>query len=321
MHWAGFDLGGTKMLAQVFDADFRSVGRAKRRTRAELGQEAGVERMVETIDMALEEAGLGREDIGGVGVGAPGPLNPETGVVFDLPNIGWKDVALGEALVKVLDCPAVIANDVDAGLFGEYRFGAARDARCAIGVFPGTGIGGGCVYEGNIVRGGGMSCFEIGHMQMLPDGPLCGCGKRGCLEAVASRLAISSACAAAAYRGAAPFLRESGGTDLSNIRSGALRDAIEGGDAVVEEIVRNAARWLGTGIGNVINLVAPDVVVLGGGLVEAMPELFVSEVRKSAEAAAMTAFRGQYSVAAAALGDDATAMGAAAWARRVVSGE
>jgi len=321
MYWAGFDLGGTKMLVRVFDGDFKSVGRAKRKTKAETGQQGGIERMVEAVDMALDDAGLARGDLCGIGVGAPGPLNPETGVVFDLPNIGWRDVALGEALRKALGCPAVVANDVDAGLFGEYRFGAAKGARCAVGVFPGTGIGGGCVYEGDIVLGAKMTCFEIGHMQMMPDGPLCGCGKRGCLEAIASRLAISSACAAAAYRGEAPYLRENAGTDLSNIRSGALRDAIKAGDTVVEEIVRNAARWLGTGIGNAINLMAPDVVVLGGGLVEAMPKLFTAEVKKTAESAAMPAFRGRYKVSVAALGDDATVMGAAAWARRVVSGE
>ena len=213
MYWAGFDLGGTKMLAHVFDEDFNSVGRTKRKTKAQEGQKAGLERMVDAVLSALEDAGLGRGDLAGIGVGAPGPVNPETGVVFDLPNMGWRDVPLGKALGKALKCPAVIANDVDAGLFGEYRFGAARGARCAIGVFPGTGIGGGCVYDGGIVRGAKISCFEIGHMQMLPDGPLCGCGKRGCLEAIASRLAISAACATAAYRGEAPFLLGKAGHD------------------------------------------------------------------------------------------------------------
>ena len=156
--------------------------------------------------------------------------------------------------------------------------------------------------------------MEIGHIQVQAEGRVCGCGQRGCLETVASRLAISAEAAAAAFRGEAPHLLEIAGTDLSNIKSGALAKAIAAGDAVVERIVRNAAQQLGVAIAGVVNLLAPDVVILGGGMVEAMTNLFVNEVRKSVESRAMKSLAKSLKIVAAQLGDDATVMGAAALA-------
>ena len=189
--------------------------------------------------------------------GSAGPLDLDEGVILDAPNLGWKDVKMKATLEKEFGCPAAVMNDVDAGVYGEYRFGAARSSRCVLGVFPGTGIGGGCVYDGKIVRGKTNSCMEIGHIQVVPDGPLCGCGLRGCLEAVASRLAISAAAAQAAYRGQAPDLLDAAGTSLDQIRSGALADSIAAGDTVVESIVRNAARHIGTAVASAVHLCRP----------------------------------------------------------------
>ena len=176
------------------------------------------------------------------------------------------------------------------GTYGEYRFGAGQKARCVLGVFPGTGIGGACVYEGRLFRGKTGSCMEIGHIPVQPGGRLCGCGQRGCLETVASRLAISAEAAIGRVprRGAAP---------ARNGRHGSRRDqerragqGHQAGDGVVERIVRNAAQQLGGAIAGVVNLLAPDVVVLGGGLVEAMPGLFLDEVRKAVDNRAMKSF-------------------------------
>jgi len=232
------------------------------------------------------------------------------------PNLGWRNVPLRRRLEAAFACPVVVANDVDAGTFGEYVAGAARGARTVVGIFPGTGIGGACVYEGRLLRGRRHSCMEIGHMKLLPRGPLCGCGRRGCLEAMASRLAIAAAAAAAAYRGEAPALRKLAGTDLARIRSRALAESVRQGDSTVERIVRRAARHIGLAAANTIHLLAPDVIVLGGGLVEAMPKLFVEEVSDIAEREVMEAFRGTFRVVAARLGDEATVLGAAALAQR-----
>lgn len=312
--WVGFDLGGTKMMAAVFSGEFRLLGRRRRKTKGAEGAKAGLERIVQTIRDALEDGKIDADSLAGIGVGCPGNIDLEKGIVIDSANLGWRNFQIREALEKEFKCPAVILNDVDAGVYGEYRFGAGKSARCLIGVFPGTGIGGGCIYEGHILRGKNVSCFEIGHMQINPAGLPCGCGRIGCLETEASRLAISAACAMAAFRGEAPNLLAAAGTDLENIRSGTLADAIKAGDAIVERIVERAARLIGSAVGDVVNLLAPDIVVLGGGLVEAMPELFVEEVESAARQRAAPPFAKSFKVAAAKLGDDAVVRGAAAWA-------
>jgi len=314
-YWVGFDLGATKMMAVVFDPDFKIVGRRRRKTKSGNDGEEGVDRIRETIVQALEEARVEPRQIAGIGFGTPGPLNIAKGIILATPNLGWKALPLKQLIQKEFGQPVAVLNDVDAGTYGEYRFGAGQGARCVLGVFPGTGIGGGCVYEGRVLTGRTLSCVEIGHMQLMPNGPLCGCGQRGCLEALASRLAIAQAAAAAAARGTAPFLLKEAGTDIANIRSSVLAQSIAAGDKAVEAIVREAARWLGVGIANAVNLLSPDVVVLGGGLVEAMPELFMEEADRTSHARVMPAFRDTFKLATAKLGDDATATGAAAWAR------
>ncbi len=318
--WVGFDLGGTKMLAAVFDGNFRPIGRKRRKTRGQEGMKAGLDRLIGTIEDALADAGIQPNEVAGIGVGCPGPLDLDRGVVLETPNLGWTNAPVRRTLEKAFGCATVIANDVDAGVFGEYRFGAARGARCVVGVFPGTGIGGGCVYEGTLLRGRTGSCMEIGHIPVVPDGALCGCGRYGCLETVASRLAIAAAAAAAAHRGEAPHLAEIAGTDVANIRSAAISQAIEAGDQVVEQIVRKAARHIGWTMAGVVNLLAPDVVLLGGGLVEEMPELFRDEIKGQLKAQVMPALRKTFKMAVAELGDNASVTGAAAWAEHMIAG-
>lgn len=315
-YWIGFDLGGSKMMAGVFDDSLKPLARQRKKTKGHEGSKFGVERLVGTIADALGKAEVKREQLGGIGVGCPGPLDLDQGILIDAPNLGWQNVALKSLLEAEFKCPAAIINDVDCGLYGEYRFGAGRGGRSVVGVFPGTGIGGSCVYEGQLLRGKSSSCMELGHVQVMPEGPLCGCGRRGCLEAVASRLAIASAAAAAAHRGEAPHLMEAAGADLAKIRSGVLARAIEAGDEVVEQIVRTAAQWIGVAVAGAVHLLAPDIVVLGGGLVEAMPKLFVKTVGEAARRRVMDSYAESFRVVAAKLGDDASVLGAAAWARQ-----
>ncbi|MEI8380703.1 MAG: ROK family protein [Planctomycetota bacterium] len=316
--WVGFDLGGTKMNAVLFDRKFEAIARRKKKTRGADGATAGVERIRATIEKLLEEGSIDRSRLGGIGVGCPGPLDLDEGIILAAPNLGWKDVPLKKVLEKEFGCPVWICNDVDAGVYGEFRFGAAIGARTALGVFPGTGIGGGMVYEGKIFRGKTSSCLEIGHIPVVIDGAMCGCGRRGCLETVASRLALSAEIAKAAYRGQAPHILRVAGTDLANIRSGTIQEAIEAGDDIVQEIMRDGAKFLGIALAGTVNLLAPDVIILGGGLVEAMPRLYIDEVAKSLAKHVMPSYQKTYELKAAKLGDDAGAMGAAAWARRLI---
>ncbi|MBM4077257.1 MAG: ROK family protein, partial [Planctomycetes bacterium] len=151
--WLGFDLGGTKMNALLFDSKFDTIARRKKKTRGSDGIDACLERIRSTIEKTLEDANVSKSQLGGIGVGCPGPLDLDEGVILELPNLGWKNVPLKKLIEKDFECPVTICNDVDAGVYGEYRFGAARGARTAVGVFPGTGIGGGMIYEGKIFRG------------------------------------------------------------------------------------------------------------------------------------------------------------------------
>lgn len=317
-HWVGFDLGGTKMLATVFDSSFKPLGKKRRKTRGHEGEKAVVARITQTIREALAECKVEASQLQGIGVGFPGPVDLDKGLILDAANLGWKKVKLADALEKEFSRPVVVVNDVDAGVYAENRFGAAKKARCVLGVFPGTGIGGGLVYDGKIVRGRTSSCMEIGHIPVIANGARCGCGLIGCLETVASRLAISAEVALAAYRGQAPHILATAGTDISNIRSSVLAEAVEAGDTAVERILQRAAAHIGVAVATVVNLLLPDVVVLGGGMVEAMPKLFAVAVAESARAHVLPAYALQFEVRTAELGDNASVMGAAAWVQHII---
>ncbi|MEM9644220.1 MAG: ROK family protein [Planctomycetota bacterium] len=313
--WIGFDLGGTKMLANAYDGDLKLVARRRRKTRGREGSDSGMDRIVSTIERLLDENDLDAKQLAGIGIGCPGPIDLEKGRILVTPNLGWDKVDVEAALKKKFDCPVVVLNDVDAGVYGEYKFGAAKDARCAIGIFPGTGIGGGCVYEGKILQGAGVSCMEIGHTRISSSSRSSGYDLPGTLEAEASRLTIAAEAAKAAFRGEAPFLKKETGTDLADIRSGALADSISNGDKSIESLVESASETIGIAVVNIVHLLCPDRIVLGGGLVEAMEDLIVGTVKRTARRHVMEVYRDRFDVVAAKLGDDAAAIGAAAWAK------
>lgn len=314
--WIGFDLGGTKMLAVVYDDKFSVLGKKRRRTRDKGSAEVSIDRLAETIQMALDDAKVSYQHVCGIGAGCPGPVDMERGVILEAPNLGWKNMPLQDGLSKTFACPVAVCNDVDAGVFGEYTAGAAKGKRCVLGVFPGTGVGGGMVYEGRIFRGSATSCMEVGFIQMATEGPAAGLGPVGTLEALGSRLMISGEAARAVYRGKAPALAKDAGCDLSEIRSGVLARSIEAGDTEVEKIVRRAALQVGRGIGSLVNVLAPDIVIIGGGLVEAMPKLYLEETTKGAKRNTLPSMWKTFEIRESELGDYATTLGAAAWGRQ-----
>lgn len=318
-HWIGFDLGGTKMLAVVFNEEFEPLGRARKKTKGNEGMEAGLARINSVIEEAIKDADLKHGDIHGLGIGCPGPLNLKKKLIEEAPNLGWESVPIGDSIESAFGFPVTVANDVDAGVFGEYMFGAGRKSRCVVGIFPGTGVGGGCVYEGKLLRGANCTCMEIGHIPIASDGPLDGAGNKGSLESLASRLEIAGQAAQACYRGQAPALLKGAGTDITNIRSSALADSIAGGDKAVKAIVEEAARHLATSVVTVVHLLAPEKVIFGGGLIEAMGKVILPIVEKSARRRILPSLRNVFEVVEAKLGDEAGVMGAAALARQDVS--
>lgn len=308
-HVVGLDIGGTKILAAVFDHAFKIVGRCRKKTRSKKNDESAEDRITGIIDEALKDAG--GTNIKGIGVGSPGPLDPVKGVIIDTPNLGWKNFPLADILAKRYSVPVVVDNDVNVGTYGEWCFGEVSSCKNVVGIFPGTGIGGGIIIGGKLLHGFSGAAGEIGHMTLQVDGPYCGCGKRGCLEAFASRIAIAKEVAALAARGDAPHIAENCGTDIARIRSGALAAAIEAGDKMVENVVRKAAYQVGIAVANVINILSPEAVVLGGGLVEAMEALFLKEVERAVKEHAMPFLRKGVRIVPAKLGDDAVVCGAA----------
>ncbi|MEM6363979.1 MAG: ROK family protein [Planctomycetota bacterium] len=313
--WIGFDLGGTKMLAVAYDELFRDLGRRRRKTKGREGSDSGIQRIASTIDRLLEENDLDADRIAGIGIGCPGPIDLKKGRILTTPNLGWDDVDIQSFLADRFDCEVTVLNDVDAGVYGEYQFGAAKGSRCVVGIFPGTGIGGGCVYEGQILHGSGISCMEIGHTRISSSIRSSGYALPGTLEAEASRLTIAAEAAKAAFRGEAPALAKDVGTDLSEIRSGALADSVANGDKTVKRLIEEACRAIGYAVVNVVHILAPDTIVLGGGLVEAMEDLIVSTVKQTARDSVMSVYKDRFDVVAAKLGDDAGVIGAAAWAK------
>lgn len=312
--YVGFDLGGTKMLAVVTNRDFKVLARAKKKTKAEDGFSEGLTRMEACLEEALGEAGAGVESLLGIGFGLPGVLDFKAGKIVRLTNLGWTNVPLKKIFEEKYGAPVAIENDVNAGTYGECRFGAAKGCHDVVGIFPGTGIGGGIIIGGKIHHGVTGAAGELGHLVYDPTGPHCGCGNRGCFEAYASRVAISARAAEAVSRGKAPALQKLAGANLDEIRSSALAKSIKQGDKIVEEIVREAAYIVGILAADMINALSPSMIVLGGGLVEAMGGIYVDECKRAVESHAMPELRKGVRVAAAKLGDDSVALGAIALA-------
>ena len=307
----GVDLGGTKILAAVIDANYRILGRAKRSTPAEAGGPAILAAVVAAIDQALTEAGRRRDEILAIGIGSPGPLDPKTGIIPFSANLNVRNWALGPDLSHALNRPVLLQNDVRIGGYGEYCLGAGRGHRNVLAAFVGTGVGGCLILDGQVLEGATGNAGEIGHIIIKPGGPKCGCGRRGCLEALSSRTAIARRIRKAARKGLSSALASKVDKKSGKLKSGDLAAAMAAGDPVAVIEIRRAARFLGLGIGGLINLIGPDVVIIGGGVTEALGEPFVNLVRESARAQTLVDPDRKIEIKLAELGDDAGVLGAA----------
>ncbi len=311
----GIDLGGTKILTGVVGVDNEILGRAKRPTPAKEGSEAILRAIVDCIDEAMETARIGRNDIAGAGIGSPGPLDPETGVILFSANLNVRDFALGPDLSRQLGRPVLVQNDVRVGGYGEFRLGAGRGYRNLIAAFIGTGIGGCLIQGGQVVTGATGNAGEIGHIILKAGGPKCGCGARGCMEALASRTAIARRITRAIRKGIPTVLTEKLSRKSGRLKSGDLADAVAASDHVALQEVHRAAHFLGLGLGSLINVFGPEIVIIGGGVTEALGDPWLELVRTATRRQALTDREGRIRIERAALGDDAGILGAALLAR------
>lgn len=314
--WIGFDLGGTKMMASVLDAGYNVLGSARKSTNGSEGAAKGRGKIIKAIHEAIQSAGVDPAGIQGIGIGCPGLVNSSRGILLFAPNLGWTNMALRKLLQTEFKCPIAVLNDVDAGTFGEYAIGAGKGARSLLGVFPGTGVGAGFVYDGHLVMGRSISAMELGNV--LFPGTHIGSPVFGTvnLEDLTSRLALASQAGLACYRGQLPELDKKTEGALRSIRSKALANAFRGGEDAAMVMFRNAIRYLGMGVATVVNLLAPDRITLGGGLVEELPELYLNLLKEEVERHAIPELSRGIKYSLAKLGGQAVAAGAVAWLRK-----
>ncbi|QDV37226.1 ROK family protein [Tautonia plasticadhaerens] len=311
----GIDLGGTKILAGVVDDQHRIVGRAKESTPAREGPEALREALVSAGRDALQVAGIGPERLSAIGIGSPGPLDVDAGVIRSSPNLNVTDFPLKGTLEEAFGTPVAVQNDVRVGGYGEFKLGAGRGYRDVLAAFVGTGIGGCLIRDGRIVTGVTGNAGEIGHLIVKADGPKCGCGRKGCLEAVASRTAITRRVYKAIKKGASTPLRDVVKSKTSRLKSKELSGAYRSGDPVAVHEVDRAARFLGLALGGLMNVLGPEIIIVGGGVTEALGGPFVDLVRNAARAQAMADPDRLVRIEQAELGDDSGLLGAALIAR------
>jgi glucokinase len=312
----GVDLGGTKILAGVFNSQLDCLARAKVSTKPERGPSGVVERIARCVRDAVDEANLSLDHIAGVGVGAPGAVNPQTGEVLFAPNLGWRDVPLRAELENLLGLPVLIENDCNAAILGIYEAELKCKPRHVFGIFLGTGIGGGVIIDGKPYAGFNFTAGEIGHMVLEVGGPACHCGNRGCFEALASRTAIFRKVEDAVKNGQETMLTHMLGPGLTDLRSRHLRKAIHRGDKFVERIIEEAAEYTGIAVGNVINLFNPEVVVLGGGLIDALEDEMLAIIVETARDYALCGTGRGVEIMASKVGDDAGILGGAVLVQR-----
>ncbi len=311
----GIDLGGTKTLVAVVGSDNRVLGRAKRTTPAKEGGAAIIASMVGAVEEAVKSAGLTRQDIAAAGIGSPGPLDVKAGVILFSANMNVKNFPIGPELSAVLNRPVLVQNDVRAGGYAEFRLGAGRGYRDIIAAFVGTGIGGCVILNGEIVTGSTGNAGELGHMIVKAGGPRCGCGSRGCMEALASKTAIARRVSKATRKGLPTVLGEKMARKGGRLKSGDLAEAVAARDLVALKEVHRAAHFLGIGLGSLINVLGPEIVVIGGGVAGALGTPYLELVRTAARSQALTDPEGNIRIETAALGDDAGILGAALLAR------
>ncbi|HKU61945.1 MAG TPA: ROK family protein [Gemmatimonadales bacterium] len=284
----GIDIGGTNLVVGCVAEDGSALyGRASVPTHAEAGASDVVDRLVALAQRCMEETrrAVPGADIMGLGVGAPGPLDTRRGIVLLTPNLGWVNFPLREIIRERLGLHAELDNDANCAVLGEWWVGAARGSRHAIGITIGTGVGGGLILDGKLYHGASDVAGEIGHTTIDTEGRRCKCGNYGCLEAYASGPNIAIRAVEALEAGAESRLSAMVGGELGRITAQTVYEAAQAGDEIALEVVNDTARFLGTGVANLLNVFNPEVVVVCGGVTQAGDHLFVPLRREIARRA------------------------------------
>lgn len=310
--WVGLDLGGTNIKAVLADDAGRVLARETTGTRAEEGPGAVLGRMA-ALARSVADGADASGCVRGLGVGSPGPLDSTRGVVVHTPNLpGWRDVAVADSLSKATGWPTVLEGDANAAGLAEHRVGAGRGTRCMVLLTLGTGVGGAVILDGELVRGADDTGGHLGHICVDPEGPVCGCGSRGCIEAFASAPNTLRRFREARARGGASAL-----ADAPDLTTADLARAAGEGDALAREVLAETGRLVGVVLGSLANAINPEVAVVGGGLANAGDLLF-APMREAMRAHSLSAPGKRMRIAPPAL-EEPGAIGAALAARERLS--
>lgn len=305
------DIGGTKVLGAIFNEQGEIIHRLKKRTKEYGDDVANIEKIIiDTVKGMLEEAKLKKSDINAISAGAPGVSDSDSGIVLFTPNLPWRNYDIRTPIEEKFGAKFYIGNDVNLGVLGEFKYGVATGYKNVVGIFPGTGMGGGIIINGELYTGTGFKAGEIGHMVLDPEGPLCGCGQRGCFEAFSSKKGMSSYIMQQVSRGRESYL----GDKIENgvFRSKYLKKALKMNDKVSVEAVDRACHYLAVATGSLINIFSPDLIVYGGGIMEACGDLFLEKILDEVDKYCMPSIRPTVELKCASLGDDSVIYGALA---------
>ncbi|MBR0086727.1 MAG: ROK family protein [Lachnospiraceae bacterium] len=302
------DVGGTKVLGAIFNENDEIMYRLKKRSKDGGDTSSDVEKViVDVVEEMIKESGIDRKKINAIASCAPGVIDQETGVVLFTPNLPWRNYDMRASMEKKFGVPFFVGNDVNLGVLGEYKFGAARGYKNVVGFFVGTGMGGGLILNGSLFTGNQFKAAEYGHMILDPEGPLCNCGQRGCLEAFSSKQGMSAYIRQQVSRGRKSLLAD----DVTDgvFRSKRLKKALKEKDDVAVEAVDRACHYLAIATGNMINTISPDLVLYGGGVIEALGDTFLKKILKEVDLYCMPQIRSTVELKTASLGDDSILYG------------
>jgi len=286
-HVVGIDIGGTKLAVVVADKHGNILTKVRKPTEAHRGRAQAIDAILAMVAEGVASAGLKWEQISGIGVSCGGPLDTKTGIVYSPPNLpGWDAVPLKRLIEDAFGIPTVIENDANAGALAEWRFGGGRGYDHVVYMTMSTGIGGGIVVGGQVYHGANDSAGEVGHQILLPDGPPCGCGKRGCLEALCSGPAIARRAQAAVKAHSNTRILALAGGQIDAVKSEHVVDAARDGDELAMRLVGETAYYMGWGIANLVNILNPDIVLIGT-IAIAAGDLLLNPIRETVRQMAM----------------------------------
>ncbi len=316
--FVGCDLGGTNIKAGLVNIENGQVILSDSiPTKARKGPESVLERMAGLISELIEKSEIDKRDIGGVGISAPGVINLETNTTEFLPNLytEWRGIPVGKQIHSYLDLEVCMLNDVRAITYGEWAFGAGRGVDSIACFAIGTGVGGGLVVHNELVLGFGGTAGELGHQTVDLNGPLCGCGNRGCIEVFASGPAIAAEAARGVRQGWSTKIVDLIDHDLNKLTPKIVTQAAEQGDKFAKEVWNRAGNYLGIGVANILTSVGVKRVVIGGGVAKA-GELLLEPIRRAVNERVFLMPVEKVDILTAKLGTNAGIVGMAAWSAR-----